>query len=1013
MLELSEKEAAAWRKKAEADCVYTRTLSLSLEEATELPVSDANGKADPYCKFVLVSRAAVDRNPKGKMADLAPKGTSVQMSRIQPRTLDPVWKELFEFELRGEELLLLEAWDSDAEDEKLGVKSGFKGFKAKLKDNLSPGQDDFLGRCFVELSDFSTSTPQSTWFDLRSHTKKSYRGKVHLTIHTQTCLTNSLLSVYKKGRYGDELMELFLLEAARYCTQFNKPFVDGKLPQPFFSIANSIQTLLSMDNFQATIARIPFLAKYVTKYTYVRDELCMSTLVLSSIWQEEIERIPMRCVQEIISHFYSVYQHELQLLERISNVFPNNCARSLSHLASVLKSITKVFEFLKFTRRLQEDLSLSEVLKERILRDIDTWKQREFVKAQPLSPSNPDLDQAATLSDVCYAAAQYLANSWVGYQKTFKKAGLNYIDLVFSRLDELLAMEIKEFFEKSDVSQLFTLGSREGKALDKELADKSKGALVIFRLYQAVRDVLNFSSYTKTKPEDGWCLEKVYTWFKPCVLTWMEITKSIASASLGRVIQFDSGQVYDKYNNIKVTSSAVDTSICFEQCYQFYERLQWPVNEDTFNFMIKLTLVGGDIAKCFAQLLSKKLETTIREGIESKLKFTIDEHVCLLLNNVHVTKHHLEEIPSRLDWKSLDKDFRGEGQSPTNTLQRVLDGAIEDVKNSEYKMLITLGECFEREFRKSYHSCLTQPYDFDFDCAMDPLMVWMVENVQGACDTLCTDHFSVLLKELWSRVIKILIEYKDNKTRTEGQYKRLYLSLEVLYQFFHGNGDGLGEENLHSFEFEILQNYFRLYSLGTTDLIHKYYRELARANKNISEKFGNLTFSVYYQTENNHLSISIIRGENFPRLDSFLGTCDPYITVNLLPELGEFKTLKTRHHKRALSALFNEEFSVHIPLETLQSKSKVVQLSLWDHDRISQDEYAGSIYLDISEIPIIYNLISETEGRAKPVSRNFMFPIDHPILQVLNDRTVDRDSILFLKFIRNLISARSKIPQSN
>lgn len=1001
MLEICETDAMKWRKEAERDFLFTHTLSISLEAATELTVSDSNRKSNLFCKLGLVSRGSIERNPRGKMSELVSKDSVIQCSQIRSRTLQPVWKESFEFELKPNQLLLVEVWDSE---EEYSVKPGIKVVKGKIK-------DEFIGRCVVDFAKIDTS-PHSTWYELRSHSGKTYRGNIHLTLGTEVRLADSLLSAYRKGRHGAELLEQFLLEAARHCTQMNNPFLNGKLPDPYLSTSNAIQELLVLSQFESTVARLPLIAKFIIKYTYERDDLCMTTLVLSSLWQENMETIPMKQLQNIIAHFYSIYQHELQLLERTSNVFPNTCSRSIAHLSAVLKSLTQVFKFLKFVRRLPEDVQLADVLKERILKDIDTWANREFEKAQPLTLTDPILDQAVTLSDVCCSAAQYLANSWAGYQKPFKKIGILYFDTAFQRLDSFLFKQIDEFFHDYDAKEHFQVLGKDEKDLEMELAEKSKGALVIFRLYQGVRDVLSFSSYTKVTPESGWSLQKVYTFFKPCVLVWMEVTSSIAVSSLERVVKYDSGQIYDTQSNIKVTSSAVDTALCFEQCYHFYERLQWPVSEDTFNFVIKLTIVGGDIGKRFVQLLLKKLEQSMKDGIETKRKFIIDENICTLLNNAFLTQYHLKEIPNRLKWESISKDFEGTEQSPVDTLQRVLDDSIEDVKNSESKMIILIGNYFEWQFRDIFHRFITQNYEIGFESAIDPVMQWLVSNIQTSCDTLSPQHFSVLLNELWLKVIKILIEYKDNKLRAEGQYKRLYLSLEVLYQFFYGSGEGLSEDQLLSFEFEILQNFFKLYSLETKDLIHKFYRELSKANTNAPEKYGSLTFSVYYQTARGTLNISVLRGANFPRMDNFGGTCDPYITVNLLPDQTEMKMVKTKHHKKTLSALFNEEFSVEIPLKRLLSNSIVIQLSLWDWDRLSQDEYVGSVYLDINEIPIIETLFTDTEGKAKPITLNFIFPTEVPILHVLNDRTVDREAILFLKYIRGLISARSKIPNS-
>ena len=1004
MLDISKEEAIAWRKEADRECLFNRTLSISLEAGTELPVSDANGKADPYCKIGLVSRGALRRNQKGKLEELVHKGSVVHISQVIPETLEPVWKESFEFEVRADELLLIEVWDSDKEPEKFMSITGIKGIKAKVKDHISPGQDDFMGRCVVDFATFDTSSPSSAWYELRSHSSKSYRGKINLTVQTHVCLVDSLLEAYKKSRQGSDLLEKFLLQAARHCTQMNIPFLKGRLPEPYLSASHAMQDLLIMSEFESNVVRLSLLAKYITKYTYVRDELCMIIIILTSLWEKQIEITPLKCVHNIIEHFYSIYQHELELLVRTSDVF------EIAHLPAVLSSLTQVVKFLKFTNRLPEDLSLKDILKTRIIKDIDTWIQLKFAKAQPLSPNNPEFEQATALSEVCSSAAQYLANSWAGYQKPFKKIGISYFDIVYCRLEALLAEKIKEFFKTFDVKEHFlVLWKRGENHLENDILEKSKGALVIFRLYQGVRDVLQLSSHTENIPECGWCLQQLYVWFKPCIFTWIDINRSIAKICLNRVVLYDSGQVYDIQSNIKLTSSAVDSSLCFEQYYQFYEQLQWPVSEDTFRLATEHTVVGGDIAEHLAHLMLKKLDETIKEGIDLKKKFTIDENACLLLNNVYLIQDQLKEIPSRLKWASISKEINDPEWSPVDQLQEMLDYIIKSVKNIESKMIIMLGNYFEGQFRENYHDFLTQSYDIMFDTAIDPLMQWMVNNIQDSCDTLTQQHFIVLLNELWLKVTKVIIEYKDKKLRSDSQYKRLHLSLEVLYQFFYAKGDGLSEQQLQSFEFEIIQNYFKLYTIHTKCLIGMYYREQAKVNTTIQPSCGCLTFSVYYQTSRGTLNISILSGENFPRMGSFTGSCDPYITVNLLPDQNEMKTLKTKVHKKTLSALFNEEFSVEIPLKKLLENSKVVQLSLWNWDRLLQHEYAGSIYIDINDVAIIPTLFEDTEGKAKPITLNFMFPTDASILHVLGDRSVDKEATVFLKYVKGLMSAQSKI----
>ena len=687
-----------------------------------------------------------------------------------------------------------------------------------------------MGRCVVDFSKLDITSHCSAWYDLTSHSGKTHRGKIHITLQTDVSLDDSLQQAYKEGRHGTDLLEKFLLEAGRHCIQTNSPFLNGILPETYMSAAQAIQDLHIMSEFDSSAAKFPLLTKYITKYTYLREELCITTLILTSLWNEATKIIPQKCLENISEHFYSIYQQEWQLLKGTNEVV------GIGHLSTVLNSIKHVFNFLKFTLRLPEALLFNEVLEDRILKDIDTWVDLEFKKAQSLYPDSTPHDQAAVLSEVCCSAAQYLAISLVGYQKAFKKVGIAYFDLTYHKIHAFLAQKLKDFFETYDLGEHFIMLWERGENRENEIFESSKGIRILFRLYHGVRDVINLSTYAEKSLQNGRYLQQLYSWFIPCIVTWTDINRCVAKVCLERIVKYDSGQVYDKISNINVTSSAIDTSLCFEQCYQFYERLQWPVSGETFNIVTEPTIVGGDIAIQFATLMLQRLEKIIKEGIDTKKIFQVDENVCLLLNNVSLAEHYLKDIPARLNWETLSNDIAPE-LFPIDMLHRVLDELIEKFEKIESQMIMIMGNHFESQFREDYNNFLSQNNEIEFDSAVDPLMQWLVSSIQASCNTLTRKHFTQLLNELWLRVTKTLIEYKDNKSRADVQYKRLYLSIEVLYQLFYGKGDGLSEQQLYSVEFESLQNYFNLYSLDTQCLIGIYYCELAKANPCIEQTY--------------------------------------------------------------------------------------------------------------------------------------------------------------------------------
>ncbi|XP_021235723.1 multiple C2 and transmembrane domain-containing protein 1 isoform X1 [Numida meleagris] len=89
-------------------------VSVTLIEGRELKAMDANGLSDPYVKFRL--------------------GHQKYKSKIMPKTLNPQWREQFDFHLYEERggIIDITVWDKDA-----GKK------------------DDFIGRCQVDLSTLS------------------------------------------------------------------------------------------------------------------------------------------------------------------------------------------------------------------------------------------------------------------------------------------------------------------------------------------------------------------------------------------------------------------------------------------------------------------------------------------------------------------------------------------------------------------------------------------------------------------------------------------------------------------------------------------------------------------------------------------------------------------------------------------------------------------------------------------------------------------------------------------
>eukprot|EP00731_Ephydatia_muelleri_P035090 Em0096g9a len=111
-------------------------LTVTLLNGEDLPSMDDNGLSDPYCKFRL--------------------GSQRYKSKVKFKTLNPQWKEKFDFRVfEGDDTLNIEVWDRDF-----------------------PSADDYMGVCNVELG---TLVPDKT-YDLTLPLVDSGCGSIHLLL---------------------------------------------------------------------------------------------------------------------------------------------------------------------------------------------------------------------------------------------------------------------------------------------------------------------------------------------------------------------------------------------------------------------------------------------------------------------------------------------------------------------------------------------------------------------------------------------------------------------------------------------------------------------------------------------------------------------------------------------------------------------------------------------------------------------------------------------------------------
>ncbi|KAG5524850.1 hypothetical protein RHGRI_031503 [Rhododendron griersonianum] len=105
---------------------------------------------------------------------------------------------------------------------------------------------------------------------------------------------------------------------------------------------------------------------------------------------------------------------------------------------------------------------------------------------------------------------------------------------------------------------------------------------------------------------------------------------------------------------------------------------------------------------------------------------------------------------------------------------------------------------------------------------------------------------------------------------------------------------------------------------------------------------GDKTASTYDMVEKMHyLYVSVVKARDLPVMD-LSGSLDPYVEV----KLGNYKGV-TKHLDKNQSPVWNKIFA--FPKENLQSN--VIEVTVKDKD-IGKDDFVGSVFFDITDIPI-------------------------------------------------------------
>uniref|UniRef100_A0A672Y9M7 Synaptotagmin n=1 Tax=Sphaeramia orbicularis TaxID=375764 RepID=A0A672Y9M7_9TELE len=115
------------------------------------------------------------------------------------------------------------------------------------------------------------------------------------------------------------------------------------------------------------------------------------------------------------------------------------------------------------------------------------------------------------------------------------------------------------------------------------------------------------------------------------------------------------------------------------------------------------------------------------------------------------------------------------------------------------------------------------------------------------------------------------------------------------------------------------------------------WRDLQKAEKEESERLGDVCLSLRYVPTAGKLTVVILEAKNLKKMDVG-GLSDPYVKIHLMQNGKRLKKKKTTIKKNTLNPYYNESFSFEVP-------SNFPLLTVLDYDKIGKNDAIGKLLL--------------------------------------------------------------------
>lgn len=254
-------------------------------------------------------------------------------------------------------------------------------------------------------------------------------------------------------------------------------------------------------------------------------------------------------------------------------------------------------------------------------------------------------------------------------------------------------------------------------------------------------------------------ISEYHEWFVSGVAHWLDISVYKALKRIEKAIELDKLVPVDE--NVRHSSSAIDTLAIFYQIKIFWQQLNWPDIESSYTFVAKIV---DDICRCcvfYADKMSMRVEGLGNVQNVYENKFEVTPEWCLAINNIDYIRRRL--APFFEEWQideiiSQLAEYRTplEAQRCEETLKNVINNAVDTEENKILELIDVVAQKMGppmRKFLVEGAEVLHQDSN-----SMDRLMMYLEDSLNTLNTVLYENNFERMLSSIWRELSAILYD---------------------------------------------------------------------------------------------------------------------------------------------------------------------------------------------------------------------------------------------------------------